>query len=204
MLAAAAAGYGTAFSLILAIGAQNAFVLRQGLRRSHVFVVCLICALSDAILITAGVAGFGAMTTLWPGLPKFMAGAGALFLVGYGALRFRAAWQGGEVLDPSGPPEPLGRAIAMCMAMTWLNPHVYLDTLGLIGAVSTSFVGAHKLAFGIAAICASFSFFFALGYGARLLAPFLRSQSAWRVLDSAIGLLMWVLAAALITTAMPT
>lgn len=198
MLGAAVTGYATAISLILAIGAQNAFVLRQGLRQSHVFIVCLICALSDAILITAGVAGFGAMTALWPKLPVIMAWAGAIFLFAYGALRFHAAWRGGETLEAGGPPEPLARAVAMCLAMTWLNPHVYLDTLGLIGAVSTRFTGTEKLVFGCAAVAASFSFFFALGYGARLLAPVMRSETAWRWLDIGIGILMWILAIVLI------
>lgn len=201
MFTAAVTGYATALSLILAIGAQNAFVLRQGLRQSHVFIVCLICSLSDALLIAAGVAGFGAMTALWPSLPAIMTWAGAAFLIAYGALRFRAAWRGGETLDPGGPPEPLRRAVAMCLAMTWLNPHVYLDTLGLIGAVSTGFEGGAKLVFGIAAVTASFSFFFALGYGARLLAPVMRSERAWRWLDVGIGALMWALAAALVASA---
>lgn len=198
MIAAAATGYGTALALILAIGAQNAFVLRQGLMRSHVFTVCLICALSDAVLITAGVAGFGAVTAAYPRLPQVMTWAGALFLLGYGAARFHAAWRGGSALDAGGRAQRLRVAVLSCLAFTWANPHVYLDTLGLVGAVSTGFSGAAKPAFALGAITASFSFFFALGYGARLLAPYLRSARAWAVLDACIGALMWVLAATLV------
>lgn len=194
LLAAAATGYATAFSLILAIGAQNAFVLRQGLRREHVFAICLICALSDAILITAGVAGFGAIVAAVPIFPLLMRWAGALFLLAYGALRFFAAWKGGAAMETANGGTSLRAAVITCLALTWANPHVYLDTLGLIGAVSTQFLGPAKFVFGIAAVAASFTFFFGLGYGARLIAPMMRSETAWRVLDLAIGVLMWVLA----------
>jgi len=198
MLTAILTGYGTAFTLILAIGAQNAFVLRQGLMRTHVFWVCLICAVSDALLIAAGVAGFGAVTERYPGLPQIMAYAGAVFLFVYGALRLRAAWRGGQMMTTGGEAPPLRDAILVCLAFTWGNPHVYLDTLALIGAVSTGFEGQQKLAFGIAAAAASFTFFFGLGYGARLLAPFLRTERAWQILDAGIGMLMWVLAVSLL------
>ena len=200
MLVAAGTGFATAFALILAIGAQNAFVLRQGLRQSHVFIICLICALSDAVLITAGVAGFGTITATYPSLPILMTWAGAIFLFAYGALRFRAAWRGGDALDISGQAQPLLHAIMTCLAMTWLNPHVYLDTLGLIGAVSIGFAGPEKLIFGVGAVTASFAFFFTLGYGARLLAPVMQSEAAWRRLDIFIGLLMWLLAITLIAS----
>ena len=198
MILAAATGFSTAFALILAIGAQNAFVLRQGLMRAHVFWVCLICAASDAVLITAGVAGFGAVVARYPALPEFMALAGAAFLFVYGALRLRSALRGGEALDLSGRAQPLGVAIVTCLAFTWGNPHVYLDTLALIGAVSTAFEGGEKVAFGIGAMTSSFVFFFGLGYGARLLAPVMRRPRAWQVLDAGIGVLMWVLALGLV------
>lgn len=198
MILAAGTGFSTAFALILAIGAQNAFVLRQGLMRSHVFWVCLICAVSDAVLITAGILGFGAVTARFPALPTFMAIGGALFLLIYGLMRFRAAWNGGAGIDATGQAQPLRRAILTCLAFTWANPHVYLDTLALIGAVSTAFIGAGKLAFGIGAVSASFTFFFALGYGARLLAPLLQSPRSWQILDILIGLLMWAIALGLI------
>ena len=195
VLSAAVTGYATAFSLILAIGAQNAFVLRQGLRREHVFAVCLVCSVSDAILITAGVLGFGAIVEAWPALPAIMRYAGAAFLFVYGALRFLAAWRGGETLEAAGQTRPFWPTILTCLAFTWANPHVYLDTLGLIGAVSTQFPPvAAKLAFGSAAVFSSFTFFFGLGYGARLLAPVMRTERAWQILDASIGALMWVLA----------
>ncbi len=198
MITAAATGFATAFALILAIGAQNAFVLRQGLRRAHVFVVCLICALSDALLITAGVAGFGAIVDRAPWLPDIMRWGGAVFLVFYGLSRLYAARKQGAALNLSGDAEPLGKAVLTCLALTWLNPHVYLDTLALIGAVSVPFESASKLAFGIAAVASSFVFFFGLGYGARLLAPYMQSPRAWQVLDIGIGILMLTLAAMLI------
>ncbi len=198
MLGAAVTGFASAFALILAIGAQNALVLRQGLMRAHVFWLCLFCAMSDAVLIAAGVMGFGALVQLYPGFPRLMALAGAAFLLGYGAMRFRAAFRGDDAISLSGRSAPLWPALATAAAFTWLNPHVYLDTLGLIGAISTQFTGAAKLAFGIGAATSSFVFFFGLGYGARLLAPLMQSARAWRILDVGIGLTMWMLAAGLI------
>lgn len=198
MLTAVLTGYGTAFALILAIGAQNAFVLRQGLMRAHVFFVCLICAVSDALLIAAGVAGFGAVTARYPALPEILAWSGALFLFAYGGLRFRSALRGGQALSVAGRAQPLGAAALTCLVLTWGNPHVYLDTLALIGTVSTGFEGAAKWAFGIGAATASFMFFFGLGYGARLLAPLLRTKRSWAILDAGIGALMWAIALSLI------
>ncbi len=185
--------------MILAIGAQNAFVLRQGILKNHVFWVALTCALSDALLVSAGVAGFGAITTLLPGLPKIMGIAGALFLFFYGATRFHAAYKGGEHLEKSSNGGSLRATLVTCLALTWLNPHVYLDTLGLLGAVSTQYHStALRIAFGSGAVLASFLFFFALAYGARLLAPLMQNPRAWRILDILIGLLMWALAFSLI------
>jgi L-lysine exporter family protein LysE/ArgO len=198
MLTAAATGFLTAFSLILAIGAQNAFVLRQGLLRQHVFWLCLLCAVSDAILITAGVAGFGAVTARWPALPLIMTWAGAAFLIVYGIIRFRAALRGDYAMVLAGQSAGLAATLATGAAFTWLNPHVYLDTLGLIGAISTGFAGVDKLAFGIGAATSSFVFFFSLGFGARLLAPVMQSARAWRILDMLIAVVMWGLAAMLI------
>ena len=199
MFGAAITGYFTTFSLILAIGAQNAFVLRQGLLRSHVFAVCLFCSVSDTVLITAGVAGFGAMVDAAPWLPMVMALGGAAFLIVYGAMRFHAAWRGDYAMVLDGTSLALWPALAACAAFTWLNPHVYLDTVGLVGAISTGFApGAERLVFGIAAAAASFSFFFSLGYGARLLQPVMQSARAWRRLDAGIGVVMWAIAAKLI------
>lgn len=199
LLAAGLTGFATAFSLILAIGAQNAFVLRQGLLRQHVFWLALLCAGSDAVLIAAGIAGFGVVTAQFPALPFYMALAGAGFLLVYGALRLGAAWRGDYALELTGKGRGLWATLAMGAAFTWANPHVYLDTLGLIGAVSTGYGDyAHKLAFGVGAVTSSFVFFFGLAYGARLLLPVMTSARAWRGLDLGIGLIMWGLAAGLL------
>ncbi len=195
------AGFATSFSLILAIGAQNAFVLRQGLLRRHVFWVCLMMAASDALLIAAGVMGFGAITKSFPSLPLIMTWAGAAFLLVYGALRFVAAWRGAYALHLNGATVGLAASLATGAALTWLNPHVYLDTLGLLGAVSTGFAhGAERAAFAVGATLASFLFFFSLGYGARYLAPVMQSARAWRWLDLGIGITMWAIAAKLVAS----
>jgi L-lysine exporter family protein LysE/ArgO len=160
MISAALTGFFTSLSLILAIGAQNAFVLRQGLLQSHVFALCLFCGLSDAILITMGVAGFGYIVKLAPWLPTVMALAGATFLILYGATRLYAVWVGEYALQIEGKSAALWPTLGIAAALTWLNPHVYLDTLGLIGAVSTQYSAlSEKYAFGIAATAASMLFF---------------------------------------------
>ena len=178
-------------------------MLRQGLLRAHVLPLCLLCAGSDALLITAGVAGFGVVVTLAPALPALLSLAGAAFLSVYGALRLAAAWRGDYALVLDGGSAPLGPTLAAGAAFTWLNPHVYLDTLGLIGAVSTRFPAlADKIAFGLGATTASFAFFFSLGYGARLLAPVMTSRRAWQGLDLLIGATMWGLAYELVRSAL--
>jgi L-lysine exporter family protein LysE/ArgO len=198
VLEAAFHGYLVAVSLILAIGAQNAFVLRQGLRREHVGAVVAVCALSDAILITAGVAGFGALSGAIPWIGEAMRWAGVVFLVVYGAMRFRAALRGGEALKPTeGEGESLGRVVATCLLLTWANPHVYLDTVMLVGSISAQYA-PYQTAFGIAAVLGSLSFFSALGFGARLLAPIFSKPVAWVWLEVIVGLTMWGIAATLI------
>ena len=193
---AAIAGFALGFSLILAIGAQNAFVLRQGLRRTHVLPVVLVCALSDAALIAAGVAGFGALAKAVPGLEWGMRVFGAAFLIWYGAKTLYAAGRGGEALAAGEGAQSLRAAVLTCLALTWLNPHVYLDTVVLLGAVSAQYEA--RLAFAIGAMAASFVFFFSLGYGARALAPIFARPRAWRVLDLVVGLTMWAIAAKLL------
>jgi len=200
LLTAGITGFATGFALILAIGAQNAFVLRQGLARQHVFWLCLLCATSDALLITAGVLGFGYLVTLYPTFPQVMAWGGAAFLFVYGALRFTAALKGDYALQVNGTSGSLWKVLATGAAFTWLNPHVYLDTLGLVGAVSTQFTDPSlKTAFGVGAVLASYVFFFSLGYGAQLLTPIMQSATAWRRLDVLIGIVMWALAVKLIS-----
>jgi L-lysine exporter family protein LysE/ArgO len=197
MFQAALAGFGTGLGLIAAIGAQNAFVLRQGLRRDHVAAVVAVCALSDAVLIAAGVAGFGRLVQAAPWLGPAMLWGGAGFLVVYGALRLRAAWRGGAALMPApGGGAPLGRTLALCLMFTWANPHVYLDTVVLLGAVSAQYA-PYQAAFGAAAALASVTFFSALGFGARLLAPVFAQPRAWVMLEAGIGLTMWAIAGTL-------
>ncbi len=198
MITAAATGFAAGFSLILAIGAQNAFVLRQGLLRSHVLWICLICAGSDAILVTIGVAGFGALSEQAPWLEPAMRYGGAAFLFWYGFRSFRAALSPRALIDTDAAAPSLHAAVLTCLALTWLNPHVYLDTVGLLGAISSPYQGADRVAFGAGAVIASFVFFFSLGYGARYLAPLLATPTAWRVLDVGIGLVMWAIAGALL------
>ena len=191
-------GFGTALSLILAIGAQNAFVLKQGLRREHVFTVVLICALSDAILISFGVFGFAVLTEILPSLGLAMLWIGAGFLVVYGAISFWRAWQGGASLNPAKDSgTSLKKSVLFCLAITWLNPHVYLDTVLLIGSIASRFKGV-EVGFWAGAVTSSIMFFSALGYGARLLAPVMARQVAWRTLEFLIGSVMWVIAFGLI------
>lgn len=193
MWTAAGAGFVLGFSLILAIGAQNAFVLRQGLRREHVFAVSLTCAVSDAILIAAGVAGFGALATALPWFEPVMRYGGAAFLIWYGARNLQSAWRGGAAMAVTGQAvSALGPVLMTVLAFTWLNPHVYLDTVVLIGSVSAQYTP--RLVFAVGAITASFVFFFGLGYGARLLAPLFARPRAWQVLDAGIGVVMWLIA----------
>jgi L-lysine exporter family protein LysE/ArgO len=186
------------FSLIVAIGAQNAFVLRQGLRNEHVLAICTTCALSDAVLILAGVSGFATVAARWPWLEPLMRYAGAAFLLIYGLRSARSAWANGGGLNPTDrEPGGLLPALLTCLALTWLNPHVYLDTVVLVGSVSVRFAEARG-AFALGAMTASFLFFFALGYGARLLRPLFVRPAAWRVMDGVIALVMWAIAAGLL------
>lgn len=191
-------GFALSLSLILAIGAQNAFVLRQGLRGLHVGWVVATCILSEAVLIGGGVAGFGALTSAVPAIGDIARWGGAAFLLAYGALSLRRALTQTETLDASGAAhQSRGSAILTCLAITWLNPHVYLDTVVLIGAVAAQY-GPGRWWFGTGALAASALFFALLGYGAALLQPVFARPAAWRVLDTGVGLLMWTIAAALI------
>ena len=190
-------GFLLSLTLIVAIGAQNAFVLRQGLRRSHVFWTCFTCGVSDALLIAAGVAGFGSLAEALPWFADAMRYGGSAFLIWYGWLNARSAWRGGSAIDLAGGSEQkLSQVILTLLAITLLNPHVYLDTVVLIGSISAQY--PDKLAFGAGATLASITFFFSLGYGARLLAPLFSRPASWRVLDALIALTMWGIAANLL------
>ena len=198
MYTAFTSGYLTSLSLILAIGAQNAFVLRQGLRREHVALVVAICGLSDATLIAAGVEGFGLFLPTVPWLEQGLLWAGAAFLFIYGALRLKAAWQGGEALVPTERNATTWlQALMTCLIFTWANPHVYIDTVMLLGSLSTRYMPFETI-FGIGAALGSLSFFSALGYGARLLAPVFAKPKSWVILEVVIGLTMWAIALSLL------
>ncbi|RQP06910.1 MAG: amino acid transporter [Paracoccus sp. BP8] len=190
------AGLGTALSLIVAIGAQNAFVLKQGLMRRHVLATCAFCALSDAVLITAGVLGAGALAARAPWFLEAMRWGGAAFLLAYGARAFRAAWRGGESLRAGQGAAGLAATLGVLAALTWLNPHVWLDTVVLIGSISAGW--EDKSGFVAGAVSASVIFFFSLGYGARWLSPLFARPLAWRVLDGLVGLVMWSIALGLV------
>ncbi|NBB50651.1 LysE family transporter [Rhizobium sp. CRIBSB] len=190
MLVAATAGFLLGLSLIVAIGAQNAFILRQGLRREHVLPLVLTCAISDAILIALGVAGFATVLSRLDWLEPVMRFAGAAFLIVYALRSLHSAWTGGNSLRAGETTATsLRTALLTCIAFTWLNPHVYLDTVVLLGSISTRYAG-HETAFALGAMTASFVFFFSLGYGARLLAPLFARPLAWRILDGIIALVM--------------
>jgi L-lysine exporter family protein LysE/ArgO len=200
-LTAAAAGFGTGLSLIVAIGAQNAFVLRQGIRRHAVLAVVGICAVSDAFLIALGVGGVGAVVVAWPGALTAIGWIGGAFLLGYGALAARRVFRPAGALRADGEAEgSVRRAVLTCLALTWLNPHVYLDTVFLLGSVAAD-RGTLRWTFGVGAAFASLCWFAALGFGGRLLGRFLARPAAWRVLDGLVAATMLVLGATLIAGA---
>jgi L-lysine exporter family protein LysE/ArgO len=198
MFTAATAGFLLGLSLIVAIGAQNAFILRQGLRREHVLPLVLTCAISDAILIALGVAGFATVLSRLDWLEPVMRYGGAAFLAVYALRSAHSAWNGGASLRAGETTATsLKAAFFTCLAFTWLNPHVYLDTVVLLGSISTRYAG-QETAFALGAMTASFAFFFSLGYGARLLAPLFARPVAWRILDGLIALVMTAIAIKLI------
>lgn len=199
ILAAAISGFLLGASLIIAIGAQNAFILRQGLLRQHVFVLCLICALSDAVLIAAGVAGLGTLIASSPRLIGIVTITGAIFLLSYAVLAARRAFKPEVLLAANTGAGSLRTAIAACLAFTFLNPHVYLDTVLLLGSLSAAYEGAARIAFGAGAALSSFVWFFGLGYGARLLQPVFARPAAWRLLDIVIAVVMTAIAIGLLS-----
>lgn len=193
-------GFSLGFSFILAIGAQNAFVLKQGLKKQHVFLVCFICAISDAVLISLGVSGFGEIVKRFPSIEIIARYGGAIFLTIYALKSFISAFKNNHSLKPSDEvPESVLRTVAMCLAFTWLNPHVYLDTVVLLGAISTKYE-ATIFQFGFGAISASFIFFFGLGYGAKALIPLFKKTISWKILEFIIGTIMLVISASLVFT----
>ncbi|MCW5321849.1 amino acid transporter [Verminephrobacter aporrectodeae subsp. tuberculatae] len=195
-------GFSSGAMLIIAIGAQNVFVLRQGLRREHVFGVVLVCALSDAILIQVGVWGLGATALAWPALASALRWLGAAFLLLYALRAAARAWRPGGLDPGASVPLPSARgAVLTAAALTWLNPHVYLDTVLLLGAIASPYGDAPRAGFAVGATLASCVWFAALGYGARWLAPVFAAPQAWRVLDALIALTMGLLAVGLLRSA---
>ncbi len=191
-------GMRLSLGLIAAIGAQNAFVLRQGLRREHVLPVVLFCAVSDAVLIAAGVSGFSATSDRLPWLQPLLLWGGIAFLVWYGARSLVSAWNGGGSLVAARDEGiSLRAALLTLLAITWLNPHVYLDTVVFLGSIATRFPG-QEAAFGMGAATGSFLFFATLGFGARALAPLFARPRAWQALDTVVGLTMWSIAWSLV------
>jgi L-lysine exporter family protein LysE/ArgO len=201
LLAPALQGLALGLGLIIAIGAQNAFVLRCGLARRFVLPVVLLCAVSDALLIAAGCLGLGSLIGGQPGLLRLVAAGGAAFLAWYGLAALRRALHPQGLAAENGLPATLGGALATAAAFTWLNPHVYLDTVVLLGGISSQFPGMERVAFGAGAASASFAWFLALGYGARALTPLFARPAAWRVLDLLIALVMFAIATPLALSA---
>ena len=196
MLSAFITGFILGFSLILAIGAQNSFVLRQGLIGRHVFIVALFCSLSDALLISIGVAGISIFLNNYIDLVSdWLFGISAIWLAGYGLLRLRDAVKGKSALiTENSSVNGLISTLSFLSVLTFANPHVYLDTVVLIGSVSQQFTGDTKLAYVLGASIASFVFFFSLAYGAKLLAPIMQKPPSWRTLDFLIALIMFTIA----------
>ncbi len=200
-LLAALAGLGFGLTLIVAIGAQNAFVLRQGLRREHVALVVTTCAASDVLLIAAGVGGVGALLASAPSVLTGVRLAGAAFLLGYAALAARRALRPATLTASAGGPATRpGATLATALALTWLNPHVYLDTVLLLGSVAGTH-GPQRWSFGAGAALGSVTWFTGLGYGAALLRPLFARPAAWRVLDGGVALVMVAIAGALLLAA---
>jgi len=189
-------GFFLGISLIMAIGAQNAFVLRQGILSQHIFYVALFCALSDTLLIIIGITGISFfLNDFISQNSNILFGFSALWLAGYGIIRLRAVFKSNTTLEiESSISKDLLTTLSILAVLTFVNPHVYLDTMILIGTVSQQFPGVNKLAYALGASLASFVFFFSLAYGAKLLAPKMQDPSSWRILDFLIALIMFTIA----------
>lgn len=194
MLNAMLAGFALGGGLIVAIGAQNAFVIRQGVLNSHIFWICLFCALSDAVLIWSGVYGMGVVVETLPWFIPVLTYGGAAFLVWYGIKAFRRVLKPQALNEDGKSTSNLFMALASCAAFTWLNPHVYLDTLILVGSVANSRAAGEQAPFAVGASAASFAWFFAIGYGAKALRGPLSKPMVWRGIDLIIALIMFYLA----------
>ena len=196
MLSAFLTGFFLGLSLIVAIGAQNSFVLRQGILGQHVFYVALFCALADALLISIGVAGISFfLNNIVSHISNFLFGFSALWLTGYGVLRLKAVFKADIMVEiQSSKSKGLIPTISIAAILTFANPHVYLDTMILVGSISQQFSGYYKIIFALGAVLASFVFFFSLAYGAKLLEPIMQRPYSWRILDGLIALIMFTIA----------
>nr|WP_179503867.1 LysE family transporter [Nocardioides daedukensis] len=195
MLSSGGLGLAAGLSLIVAIGVQNAFVLRQGIRQEHVGAVVAVCAVSDAVLITAGIAGLGAVVEQADGVLRWLTWFGAAFLIGYGLLAVRRALRpsAGLEAERAATTTSVAAAVSTALALTWLNPHVYLDTVVLLGSIGNGEGPSGRWWFAGGAVLASLLWFTILGYGARLLAGFMSRPSSWRILDGLVALVMLTL-----------
>jgi len=192
-------GLALSIGLIVAIGAQNAFLLNRALRNQHQYVLALFCSTTDALLIGLGIFGMGSLVQAQPELLLWITWGGVSFLLIYGALAFRAASRNNSMKEDSSQSEySLIKAITVAASVSLLNPHAYLDTVVLLGGISSQYVGNEKIWFGFGAMSASFMWFFGLAWGARWLMPVFKNPVAWRVLDGIIGIIMWSIAASLI------
>ncbi len=198
MILSLAQGFGVSVGLISAIGAQNAFVLTQGVRREHHLLVALVCALCDIVLISCGVAGLGSLVASHPNLMRLTAWFGAAFLFCYGLRSFLAALRGQSLGLQKSSKRSKKQIILTVLALTLLNPHVYLDTVVLLGSIAGQFHGIERLWYGIGAVTGSSVWFFALSLGGQILAPLFQRTSTWRILDCIIGITMWSIALGLL------
>jgi L-lysine exporter family protein LysE/ArgO len=203
MIAPFIQGFGAGGGLIVAIGAQNAFVLSQGVRGNHHVIIAFICILCDAIFITAGVVGIGGSVSANPALAQWVAWGGAGFLFVYGCGSLRSAVKGGSLETNGRTVLSLSAAILTTLAVTLLNPHFYLDTVILLGSISSRFHGENRLLFWAGAVSASTLWFICLSFGGQLLAPIFRKQISWRILDTLVWATMWIIAASLIMHGTP-
>jgi len=196
MFGALLTGFFLGISLILAIGAQNAFVLRQGILRQHIFYVALFCAFSDALLICIGITGISFFFNNFVSqFANLIFGFSSIWLFGYGVIRLIASFKSDSTIQiETSKPKNLLPTLSILALLTYTNPHVYLDTVVLIGSISQQFSGNYKIAFAIGASLASFVFFFSLAYGANLFAPIMKKPISWRILDFVIALIMFAIA----------
>jgi len=187
-------GFGIGAGLIIAIGAQNSFVLSQGVRKQYIFVIPLICSLCDAVLICAGAAGVGTFVASRPHIAYYAGIGGALFLFWYGLKSLLAAFNGNAQHESKNVNNGMKTIVLTTLALSLLNPHVYLDTIVLLGSISGQFEGMSRFIFTLGACTASFVWFFSLSYGGTLLEPLFRKPISWRILDFSIFIVMWTIA----------